>query len=131
VKALAWLIGILIGVSFIIAIISGPKKHDAAQLSKIVNNPVAKGTKDEAAFVIKHCGLPDREFTEKAPGTTVRHLVYRRFNTELFFFRGTDMPKWGLGNAFVPGRDEDLTMDEANHRMPCAQGQLRSFLESR
>ncbi len=92
---------------------------------------VAKPKQDEAALVIQLCGKPDREFMEKAPGTTVRHLVYRRFNTELFYFRGADMPQWALGNAFVPSRDEDMTMEEANRRMPCAKGQLHSFLESK
>jgi hypothetical protein len=93
--------------------------------------PVVKSGRDDAAFVIQNCGKPDHEFTEKASGATIRHLVYRRFNTELFFFRAADRPQWGLGNAFVPNQDEDMTMEEANRRMPCAKGQLHSFLESK
>jgi len=87
-----------------------------------------KSTYDEAAFVIKHCGRPDRDFLQKAPDTTIRHLVYRRFNTELFFYRGADMPHWALGNVFLADQDETLTMKEANVRMPCAKGGLHSFL---
>lgn len=93
--------------------------------------PVVKSGRDDAAFVIQNCGKPDRQFTESASGATIRHLVYRRFNTELFFFRAADRPQWGLGNAFVPNQDEDMTMEEANRRMPCAKGQLHSFLESK
>lgn len=91
---------------------------------------VVKSGRDDAAFVVQNCGNPDHEFTEKASGAMIRHFVYRRFNTELFFFRAADRPQWGLGNAFVPNRDEDLTMEEANRRMPCAKGQLHSFIES-
>jgi hypothetical protein len=92
---------------------------------------VAKAGQDEAAFVIQNCGKPDREFLEKASGATIRHLVYRKFNTELFFFRDAATPQWRLGNAFVPNRDKDMTMEEANRRMPCAKGQLHSLLESK
>ena len=91
---------------------------------------VAKPSQDDAAFVIQNCGKPDRDFMEKASGATIRHLVYRKFNTELFFFRDASRPKWGLGNAFLPNRDEDMTMEEANRRMPCAKGQLHNSLES-
>ena len=134
VKALAWFIGVTFSLTVIMAIISGSQNHNANTSStpaRPVTIPVVRPTQDEASFVIQHCGKPDREFMEKAPGTTIRHLVYRRFKTELFFFRGADMPQWGLGNAFIPNRDEDMTMEEANRRMPCAKGQLHSFLESK
>jgi hypothetical protein len=132
VKALAWLIGVTLGLSIVTAIVSDSENHRVKTSSTPahVTAPV-KPARDDAAFVIQNCGKPDREFMEKASGATIRHLVYRRFNTELFFFRGADRPQWGLGNAFVPNRDEDMTMEEANRRMPCAKGQLRSFLESK
>jgi hypothetical protein len=130
VMALAWLIGAMVSLTIIIAILSSSESH-TDKTSSTQLPPVVKPTQDEATFVIQHCGKPDREFMEKAPATTIRHLVYKRFNTELFFFRGADMPQWGLGNAFVPNRDEDMTMEEANRRMPCAKGHLHSFLESK
>src|SRR5258708_5055845 len=92
VKALAWFIGVSVSLSIIMAIISG---SPTPTHPRPVAAHVVRPTQDEAAFVIQNCGKPDREFREKAPGTTVRHLVYRRFNTELFFFRGADMPQWG------------------------------------
>ena len=128
VMFLAWMIGI----SFVVGVIASFQDHPATSQPSL--KPVAASIqqqpkKDEAAFVIQHCGRPDREFLEQAPGTPIRHLVYRRYNTELFFMRDPGTP-WRLGNAFVPNRDEDMTMEEANRRMPCAKGQLHSLLDS-
>jgi len=131
VKASAWLIGILLSLGLILAVMTSSKDHTVTTNPTPVPLPATQLTQDEAFFVIQHCGRPDREFMEKASGTTIRHLVYRKFNTELFFYRGVDRPKWSLGNAFVPNRDEDITMEEANRRMPCAKGQLHSLLESK
>jgi hypothetical protein len=129
VKALAWFIGVTIGVSIITAIVSDSESHSVKTSSTPAS--AVKPIQDEAALVIQNCGKPDREFLEKASGATIRHLVYRRFKTELFFFSDAAMPQWRLGNAFVPNRDEDITMEEANRRMPCAKGQLHSLLESK
>jgi hypothetical protein len=140
VMALAWFFGICIGLSFILAIFSSSPDSSkrntpsnippTAQTTAQAPTPfqAIKSTYDQAAFVIQHCGRPDRDFLEKAPDTTIRHLVYRKFNTELFFYRGADMPKWVLGNAFLANQDEALTMKEANQRMPCAKGELHSML---
>lgn len=62
--------------------------------------PVVKSGQDDAAFVIQNCGKPDREFTESASGATIRHLVYRRFNTELFFFPCSRQATVGIGECF-------------------------------
>ncbi|SRR6266566_3540972 len=137
VKGLAWLMGITV-VLFWITLIVG-SRHPSTQTTSgatppdAVANPIdipIKSTKDEAAFVIKQCGRPDRDFLEKAPGTTIRHLVYRQSNTELFFYRDAKVRQWVLGNAFLANQDENITMEEANRRMPCAKGKLRSFLYS-
>lgn len=108
-----------------IAIITSERQ---TQTASPVNVPVVKSAEDEAALVVTYCGQPDHDFLEKAPGTTIRHLVYKRFKTELFFYRDANTPKWILGNAFVPAKDEEMSMDEANRRIPCAKGKLHSFL---
>jgi hypothetical protein len=89
VSILAWffaisiglgLIGLLLLSSQMLTTVTNPMPSSIA-VSRINTGP------DEAAWVIKNCGKPDREFTEKAAGAMVRHLVYRKFNTELFFYR--------------------------------------------
>jgi hypothetical protein len=84
---------------------------------------------DEAAMVIRTCGKPSRQYVEivKGQNTKVRHLIYKQFKTELFFYtdeRGST--PWALGNAFEDGQDETITMAEANRRMPCAKGKLKN-----
>jgi hypothetical protein len=105
VMVLAWAIGGVIGLSLMIAVISS-SENQPVKPTPVTAVPIAKPTQDEAVFVIQHCGKPDRDFIEKAPAPTIRHVVYKRFNTELFFYRGPEMPQWGLGNAFVANRDE-------------------------
>jgi len=69
VKGLAWLMGITV-VLFWITLIVG-SRHPSTQTTSgatppdAVANPIdipIKSTKDEAAFVIKQCGRPDRDF---------------------------------------------------------------------
>src|SRR5262249_6506685 len=134
VKAVTWMIGGILGLSVIIGIFSSSEDHTAKLAPVTIPGvqptipvvqptiPVVQPTNDEATFVIQHCGKPDSEFIQNAPATIIRHLVYKRFNTELLFYRGADMAEWGLGNAFFANRDEDMTMEEANRRMPCAKG---------
>jgi hypothetical protein len=133
VNILAWFFGISIAIALISAMFLGSQKQTAATNPTSASVPVlgTKTAQDEAAWAIKHCGQPDREFTEKTSGAAIRHLVYRKFSTELFFYRDAEKPHWRLGNAFIPNRDEDMTMEEANRRMPCAKGQLHSLLESK
>lgn len=133
-KAIAWIIGISLTVRLIV-IASNHTPAPSATIpvpvaSDTIAIPTPKPTQDEVAFVLKHCGHPERDFREKAPGTLIRHLVYKRFDTELFFYRDANTPLWVLGNAFIADRDELMTFDEANRRMPCARGQLHSFLDA-
>jgi len=137
VKGLAWFIGITVVLFWITSIVGSrnPSTETPPTASRpdAVANPVdiaIKPTKDEAASVIKLCGRPDRDFLEQAPGTTIRHLVYRQSNTELFFYKDAKVRLWVLGNAFLANKDENITMEEANRRMPCARGKLRSFLDA-
>jgi len=84
---------------------------------------------DEAAMVIRACGKPSREYVEivKGQNTKVRHLIYRQFKTELFYYTDEKgSTPWTLGNAFEDGQDETITMTEANRRMPCAKGKLKN-----
>jgi hypothetical protein len=84
--------------------------------------------------VIQNCGQPDRDWVEEGDlggGTLVgRHLVYGDYDTALDFF-GSGMPptRWRLVNVSFSNSGENMTDEEANRRMPCAKGQLHSWLK--
>ena len=134
VTTLAWVLGIAVLICIVGMIVAdfqstGTTSRPVAPTQAVQPKP-STPPRDEPAFVIQHCGRPDREFKETAYGeVTIRHLVYHRFHAELFFFYDADTPWWRLGNAFVPDRDEQMSMEEANRRMPCAKGQLHSLLD--
>ena len=80
-------------------------------------------------MVIRACGKPSRDYVEivKRQNTKVRHLIYKRFKTELFFYTDEKASTpWASGNAFEDAQDETITMAEANRRTPCAKGKLRN-----
>jgi hypothetical protein len=111
VRASAWLILLSLGLLII-----------GRTVSSIQNEP---------AFVIQHCGEPDRDFVEKSPGSTVagRHLVYGKYDTDLFFLGSGVTPHWRLFIVSSSNGVRILTGEEANRRMPCAKGQLYSRLK--
>jgi hypothetical protein len=111
VKAAAWLIALSLGVSII--------------------GKTGSSYQNDAAFVIQHCGQPDRDWEEKADfGSELlvgRHLVYGDYDTGLDFFASGMPPRWRLVNVSFSNSGENMTDEEANRRMPCAEGQLHRW----
>jgi hypothetical protein len=88
---------------------------------------------DEAKAVIKLCGKPTQDHPQKlnaGAGSEGRALVYTKYNTELWFYRGPDSAQWMLMNAFLANRDDPLEVEEANKRMPCAKGSLQDHIRA-
>ena len=84
---------------------------------------------DEIAAVVAACGQPLSERPQElnaGTGSEGRALVYRRYNTELWFYRGPDSKQWMLMNVFQAGGDQAITIAEANRRMPCMKGRLQN-----
>src|SRR2546427_8331464 len=92
VMTLAWFFGICLVLMFVVVMFQPTQENTypvptAAQTQRAPTAPSSseaapfeaiKPKYDETAFVIKHCGRPDRDFLQKAPDTTIRHLVYRK-----------------------------------------------------
>jgi len=83
---------------------------------------------DEAKKLIAKCGKPDRDFTKIEGGQPIRHLIYRKQNVELMYSR-EGVPSWVLTGIFLANADENIDKDEANRRLPCAAGSIRTVLD--
>jgi len=112
VKAAAWLIALSLGLS-------------------IIGRTVSSYHND-AAFVIQHCGQPDRDRVENADfGSELlvgRHLVYGDYDTRLDFFASGMPSRWRLVNVSSLNSGENMTDEEANRRMKCAEGKLHRWV---
>lgn len=110
VKTAAWLIALSLGLSIIGRTVSSYQ--------------------NDAAFVIQHCGQPDRDWVEGGGGSTLvgRHLVYGDYDTALDLFSSGLPARWRLVNVSFSNSGVNMADEEANRRMPCAKGQLHSWL---
>ena len=99
----------------------------SAQNSATSNaRPTAKG--DEAAKLIGKCGKPDKDFTKNEGGQPIRHIIYKKQNVELIYSR-QGAPAWALVGIFKANADENMDKEEANRRLPCAGGSIRTVLD--
>jgi hypothetical protein len=83
---------------------------------------------DEAAKLIGKCGKPDRDFTKNEGGQAIRHIIYKKQNIELMYSR-QGAPAWVLVGIFKANADENMDKEEANRRLPCAAGSIRTVLD--
>jgi hypothetical protein len=97
-----------------------------AQNSAAAKAPAKQG--DEAAKLIGKCGKPDRDFTKIEGGQSIRHIVYKKQNVELVYSR-QGVPAWALVGIFKANADENMDKEEANRRLPCAAGSIRTVLD--
>ncbi len=91
-------------------------------------NARAKAQGDEAAKLIGKCGKPDRDFTKNEGGQPIRHIIYKKQNVELMYSR-QGVPAWALVAIFKANADENMDKEEANRRLPCAAGSIRTVLD--
>jgi len=91
-------------------------------------NARAKTQGDEAAKLIGKCGKPDRDFTKIEGGQPIRHIIYKKQNVELMYSR-QGVPAWVLVGIFKADGDENMDKEEANRRLPCAAGSIRTVLD--
>jgi hypothetical protein len=83
---------------------------------------------DEAKAVIDLCGKPSQDHPQElhaGAGSKGRALVYRKYNTELWFYSGPESQQWSLMTTFGANGDDTITLEEANKRMPCLKGSLQ------
>ena len=69
--------------------------------------------------VISHCGKPSRDFTKVEGGSPTRHIIYKRQNVELMYYKTGEL----VGRFTVQG-DDLISVGEAEERLPCATGYL-------
>jgi hypothetical protein len=131
-KAVLWGVGGLVLLGILIGIFS-PNEHGTATPSKSSHAPekpaMIPAKYDEAEAVIKLCGKPTQDHPQDfglGAGSEGRALVYHKYNTELWFYRGHDSPQWILMNAFVANGNDVLSVEAANKRMPCMNGGLQA-----
>ena len=94
---------------------------------------VKAATFDEAAAVIAACGKPTQDHPQElnaGTGSEGRALVYGKYNTELWFYRGPESAQWMLMTAFAANGDTSLEIAAANKRMPCVKGGLQDHLHT-
>src|SRR5260370_42422783 len=82
----------------------------------------------EAAKLIGKCGKPDKDFTKVEGGQSIRHIIYKKQNVELMYSR-QGVPAWVLVGIFKANGDENMDKEEANRRLPCAAGSIRTVLD--
>ncbi len=88
--------------------------------------------RDEAADVIAKCGAPQRDYLENAQDGKLRHVVYQRANLELIYMLADGKPSQLVGR-FPANSDpmaDTVSLAEANRRLPCAHGAIRTVLEA-
>ncbi len=78
-----------------------------------------------AADVISRCGKPSRDFTKTEGGSPTRHIIYKRQNVELVYYKTGEL----VGRFAVQG-DDLISVGEAEERLPCATGYLRTPLNA-
>ncbi len=114
---------IFIGVCILIAISTAISQNStSSQSSPEIKAKTIPAKYDEAAAVIKMCGKPNRDHPQElnaGAGSEGRALVYRKYNTELWFYRGPESRYWMLMSALVANGDDSMTVEQASKRMPC------------
>jgi len=129
------------GVGFCIALFLWfGTQHDSSEqpAKQSAEKPAEKfvlipATFDEIAAVIKACGKPTKDHPQElqaGASSEGRALVYRNYNTELWFYRGPRSQQWMLMNSFVANGDDSLSVEEANARMPCMHGNLQDHMRA-
>ncbi len=81
-------------------------------------------TFDEAAAAIKSCGRPSSDRPQElnaGGGSEGRSLIFGRYKTELWFYRGPESNQWMLFAAFPKGDDDVLDITAVHSRMPCTK----------
>jgi hypothetical protein len=130
VKAVVVVGGIFVGMLVIGALLSNNTSTTTDSSNTTApQSRMTPATYDELAAVVSACGQPTSRHPQElnaGAGSEGRALVYRRYNTELWFYRGTDSKQWMLMSVFPAGGDQTITVAEANRRMPCLKGRLQN-----
>lgn len=129
VKAVVVVGSIFVGLLVIGALVSNDTSRTNSSSKTAAQSHMTPAKYDELAAVIGACGQPTSNHPQElnaGAGSEGRALIYRRYNTELWFYRGADSAQWMLMNVFPAGGDQTITIAEANRRMPCMKGQLQN-----
>lgn len=133
-KAVLIVSGCLVGLVLLVALASITSNHTPTNSNTPpLQSHLTPATYDEIAAVIRACGQPTSNNPQElhaGAGSEGRALVYRNYNTELWFYRGNDSKQWMLMNVFPAGGDQTITIAEANRRMPCMKGRLLNHFGS-
>jgi hypothetical protein len=134
VKAVVVVGSIFIGLLVIGALVSNDTPTtSSSSTNSATQSRMTPATYDEIAAVTTACGQPTSKHLQElnaGAASEGRALVYRRYNTELWFYRGNDSKQWMLMNVFPAGGDQTITVAEANRRMPCMKGRLQNHFGS-
>jgi hypothetical protein len=83
--------------------------------------PTPDPTRDEAANLIKACGLPttDKQIVISA-GVTQRIMSWKRYRLDFYLQHDTDSPNWATTGIFRFGSEETIERSTLSKKMPCA-----------
>ncbi len=124
VKMLAWGFAGLFGIGLISSMIGSSGNVTPQKPNTSTGNTTRPATFDEAAAAIKSCGRPISDRPQElnaGGGSEGRSLVFGRYKTELWFYRGPGSKQWMLFAAFPEGGDNVLDIAVVHSRMPCTK----------
>lgn len=83
--------------------------------------PTPDPTRDEAANLIKACGLPttDTQLVISADQTQ-RIMSWKRYRLDFYLMHGVDSPKWVTTGIFRFGSEDTIERSTLSKKMPCA-----------
>jgi transcriptional regulator NrdR family protein len=131
VKMLAWFFGLVAVCGVLGAMLSNNSSTSPPAAPAVALTPAQKSFTmqgDQAAKLIGKCGKPYKDFTKVEGGQPIRHVIYKKQNVELMYSR-EGVPAWVLVGIFRANADENIDKDEANRRLPCAAGSIRTVLD--
>jgi len=109
--------------SCVVAPVSGcdaptPPTDQSAKID--LPGPKPDPNRDEAAELIKACGLATSDTSKIVEGGTQRILGWHRYGVDVFFLQnGTDSPKWSSTAVFVG--EDNIDRKTLSRKMPCSK----------
>jgi len=82
--------------------------------------PQPDPTRDEAAELIKACGLPDTDTKQTADSHTERIMSWRKYGVDFYLYHGNDSPLWATTGVFLKGSQSTIERKTLSRKMPCA-----------
>lgn len=83
--------------------------------------PTPDPTRDEAANLIKACGLPTTDNRLRPDGAIQKRIMsWKRYRLDFYLESSPDEPAWATTGIFRFGSEETIERSTLSKKMPCA-----------